>query len=149
MAPSEFVYVTYIKTTPEKLWNALTDPEIMKRWRFGSHAESGWSAGSPWKIVTEAGETIDSGEIAESRPPSRLIIKWRNEWDPEMKAEGYSRCTFDLEPASSTATQLTVTHGIDHHPSPFIEAVSIGWPKILSNLKTFLETGETVLDETR
>ena len=149
MPKSEFVYVTYIKTTPDKLWNALTDPEVMKQWRFGTHAESDWSVGSSWKMITEAGQILDTGEIAESNPPTRLIIKWRNEWKPELKAEGYSHCTFDIEPVSGNATKLIVTHAIDKNPSQFIEAVSIGWPKTLSNLKTFLETGETVLEGTR
>jgi uncharacterized protein YndB with AHSA1/START domain len=149
MPTSAFVYVTYIKTTPDKLWNALTDPEVMKRWRFGTHAESDWSVGSSWKMITGAGQVLDTGEIAESDPPTRLIIKWRSEWEPELKAEGYSRCTFDIEPVSSDATKLMVTHAIDKDPSPFIEAVSIGWPRTLSNLKTFLETGGTVLEGTR
>jgi uncharacterized protein YndB with AHSA1/START domain len=146
---SEFIYVTYIKTTADKLWNALTDPEVMKQWRFGTHAESDWGVGSSWKMMTEAGQILDTGEIAESSPPTRLIIKWRNEWKPELKAEGYSHCTFDIEPVSGNAPKLIVTHAIDKNPSPFIEAVSIGWPKTLSNLKTFLETGETVLEGTR
>jgi uncharacterized protein YndB with AHSA1/START domain len=149
MPTSAFVYVTYIKTTPDKLWNALTDPEVMKRWRFGTHAESDWSVGSSWKMITVAGQVLDTGEIAESDPPTRLTIKWLSEWEPELKAEGYSRCTFDIEPESSDATKLTVTHAIDKNPSPFIEAVSIGWPRTLSNLKTFLETGGTVLEGTR
>jgi uncharacterized protein YndB with AHSA1/START domain len=149
MPHSEFVYVTYIKTTPDKLWNALTDPDVMKQWRFGTHAESDWSAGSSWKMITEAGQIIDTGEIIESNPPTRLTIKWRSEWNPELKAEGYSYCTFDINPASSSATELIVTHAIDKNPSQLIEGVSLGWPRTLSNLKTFLETGETVLEGTR
>jgi len=88
MTTSEFIYVTYIKTTPDKVWNAITDPEIMKQYRFGTHAESDWKAGSTWKMMTASGQTLDSGEIVESHPPHRLIIKWRNEWEPEFKAEG-------------------------------------------------------------
>jgi uncharacterized protein YndB with AHSA1/START domain len=149
MPRSEFVYVTYIKTTPDRLWHALTDPDVMKQWRFGTHAESDWSVGSSWKMVTEAGQILDTGEIAESTPPTRLVITWRSEWDPELRAEGSSRCTFAIEPVGSTATQLSVTHAIDKSPSPFIEGVAIGWPKTLSNLKTFLETGGTVLEGTR
>ena len=149
MPKSEFVYVTYIKTTPDTLWHALTDPEVMKQWRFGSHAESDWRAGSSWKMVTEAGQIIDSGEIAESTPPTRLVIKWRSEWKPELKAEGYSHCTFDIEPEGRSATKLTVTHAIDKYPSQLIEGAAIGWPMTLSNLKTFLETGQTVLEGTR
>jgi uncharacterized protein YndB with AHSA1/START domain len=149
MPTSEFVYVTYIKTTPEELWRALTEPEVMKQWRFGSYAESDWGVGSPWKMVTDAGQIIDAGEIVESNPPTRLVMTWRSEWKPELKAEGYSRCTFDIASESNNATRLMVTQAIDKVPSPFIEAVSMGWPRTLSNLKTFLETGETVLEGTR
>ena len=77
-------------------------------------------------------------------PPKRLIIKWRNECRPEMKSEGYSRCTIDLEPIAG-AVKLTITHVMDRAESKFIEAVSGGWPRILSNLKSLLETGEIVL----
>jgi uncharacterized protein YndB with AHSA1/START domain len=145
MAQSEFVYITYIKTAPDKLWTALTDPAIMKQWRFGSYAESDWRVGSSWKMFTEVGAVIDTGEVIESRPPTRLSLTWRSEWKPELTAEGYSRCTFDITPEGSMATELVVTHAIDKYPSQLIEGVSIGWPRTLSNLKTLLETGETVL----
>jgi uncharacterized protein YndB with AHSA1/START domain len=148
MAKSEFVYTTYIKTTPEKVWNALTNPEFMKQYWFGVHCESGWKAGSPWKLVFTDGRVADTGEIIESDPPRRLVIKWQNEWKPEMKAEGYSRCTFDIEPESvNGVVKLTVTHGMDKEASKFINGVSGGWPKILSNLKSLLETGQVVLKE--
>ena len=150
MAKSEFVYVTYIKTTPEKLWKAITDPEITRKYRFGTHAESEWTPGSSWRMLTEAGEVIDSGEIVEVHPPKRLVIKWRNEWEPKFKAEGDSYCTFQIEPEpNGSATKLTVTHAIDKPVSPFIEAVANGWPKTLSNLKSLLETGSVVLEMTR
>lgn len=145
MTKSEFVYVTYIKTTPDKLWNAITNPEFMKQYWFGTHCESGWKAGSPWKMIYADGKITDAGEIIESDPPKRLVINWRNEWNPELKAEGYSRCTFEIEPVGD-ATKLTVTHGIDTKPSKLIEAVSGGWPRILSNLKSLLETGQVVLE---
>lgn len=150
MARSEFVYVTYIKTTPEKLWSAITDQEITRQYRFGTYAESEWKPGASWRMVTKTGDVLDSGEIVESNPPRRLIIKWRNEWKPEFKAEGDSYCTFAIEqePVGS-ATKLTVTHAIDKSPSPFIDAAAIGWPKTLSNLKSLLETGTVVLEMTR
>jgi len=83
-------------------------------------------------------------EIIGSHPPRRLVIKWLNEWKPELKAEGYSLCTFEIE-ALGNVTRLTVTHVIDKSPSKLIDAVSGGWPKILSNLKSLLETGQPVL----
>jgi uncharacterized protein YndB with AHSA1/START domain len=144
MNKSDFVYVTYIKTTPEKLWDAITNTEFMKQYWFGTRCESEWKPGSSWKMIYEDGKITDSGEIIESDPPKRLVIKWLNEWKPELKAEGYSQCTFEIEPFNNV-TKLTVTHVIDKKPSKLIEAVSGGWPKILSNLKSLLETGQVVL----
>ncbi len=144
MANSEFVYVTYIKTTPEKLWHAITNTEFTKQYWFGARCESDWKVGSPWKIISDE-QLFDSGEILEINRSKRLVIKWQNEWKPELKAEGYSRCTFEIE-AINNITKLTVTHVIDKKPSKLIEAVSGGWPKILSNLKSLLETGQVALE---
>jgi len=147
MARSTFVYVTYIRTTPQRLWAALTtDTEFMKRYWFGVHCESGWTAGSPWKMLSDEGNILDSGEILESDPPQRLVIRWQHQRMPELKAEGDSRCTMELEP-SGPAVKLTITHTIEREPSKFISAVSGGWPKIISNLKSLLETGATAMDE--
>ncbi len=146
MANSEFVYVTYIRTTPEKLWSALTNPESIKQYWFGMRCECAWKTGAPWKMVFEDGRIADEGEIVEINPPKRLVLKWRNEWKQEMKAEGYTRCTFDLESVTG-AVKLTVTHTMDRDRSTFIEAVSVGWPQILSNLKSLLETGAVALVE--
>jgi uncharacterized protein YndB with AHSA1/START domain len=142
-ATSTFVYVTFIRTTPERLWTALTDPQFTRQYWFGVHADSDWKAGSPWQLVFADGRVADTGEIVEADPPRRLVIKWRNEFRPELKAEGYSRCTMDLEPLSGVV-KLTITHVMDQPESKLIEAVSGGWPHILSNLKTLLETGEVL-----
>jgi uncharacterized protein YndB with AHSA1/START domain len=144
MARSTFVYVSYIRTTPEKLWSALTDAEFMKQYWFGVHGESKWSAGSPWKSVSPHGQVLDAGEIVEAEPPRRLVIRWQHQDKPELKAEGESLCTIELEP-SGTAVKLCITHTIEREPSKLIEAVSGGWPKVISNLKSLLETGSTVL----
>jgi uncharacterized protein YndB with AHSA1/START domain len=145
-ASSTFVYVTYIRTTPERLWSALTGPEFTTQYWFGMRQESEWTAGASWKLIFPDGRVGDAGEIVEADPPRRLVIKWRNEFRPELKAEGYSICTFDLEPVGDgvAAVKLTVTHGMDREGSKLIEAVSGGWPSILSNLKSLLETGEIV-----
>lgn len=145
MARSNFVYVTFIRTTPEKLWSALTeDTEFMKRYWFGMHCQSEWTAGSSWKMVSGDGQITDAGEIIESEPPRRLVIRWRHEKNPDLKAEGESRCTIELEP-SGTAVKLSITHTIEREPSKFIAAVSAGWPRIVSNLKSLVETGSTIL----
>jgi uncharacterized protein YndB with AHSA1/START domain len=106
---SKFVYVTFIRTTPEELWSALTTPEFTKQYWFGMHCESKWTVGSPWRLMFQDGRVADAGEIVEAESPKRLVIKWRNEFRPELKAEGYSRCTLELEPAGQ-AVKLTITH---------------------------------------
>jgi uncharacterized protein YndB with AHSA1/START domain len=146
MARSTFVYVTYIRTTPEKLWSALTDAEFMKQYWFGVHGESQWTAGSSWKLVSGNGETFDAGEIVEADPPRRLVIRWQNQFKPELKAEGDSLCTMEIE-RSGTAVKLSISHTIEREPSKFIDAVSGGWPKVISNLKSLLETGSAVLQD--
>jgi uncharacterized protein YndB with AHSA1/START domain len=147
MARSTFVYVTYIRTTPAKLWSALTDDvEFMKQYWFGTYCESQWTPGSSWKHVTGDGEILDAGEIVEADPPRRLVIRWQNRNKPELTAEGVSVCTMELEPSGS-AVKLSITHTIECEPSKFISAVSGGWPKVISNLKSLLESGSAVLDD--
>jgi uncharacterized protein YndB with AHSA1/START domain len=136
-----FVYVTYIRTTPEILWDHLTKPEFIRVYWYGVRAESDWTPGAPWRLVFADGRVADTGEILEVERPRRLVIKWRNEFKPELKAEGYSRATFVLEP-NRDVVKLTVTHEIDRTGSKFIEAVSGGWPSVLSSLKSLIETGK-------
>jgi len=145
---STFVYVTFIRTSPERLWSALTSAEFMEQYWFGMHCESEWTPGSSWRLLFPDGRVADVGEIVEADPPRRLVIKWRNEWKPELKAEGPSRCTFELGPvvdAGVDAVKLSVIHEMDRPGSKLIDAVSGGWPRVLSNLKSLLETGQVVL----
>ena len=146
MSRSTFVYVSYIRTTAEKLWTALTDGEFMKQYWFGTHCQSAWTPGSSWKMLYPDGSISDAGEIVEAVPPRRLVIRWQNQNKPELKAEGESLCTMELEP-SGTAVKLCITHTIEREPSKFITAVSGGWPKIVSNLKSLLESGSTALQD--
>jgi len=92
------------------------------------------------------GGIYDAGEIVEAEPPRRLVIRWQNQHMPELKAEGESQCTMELEPVG-TAVKLSITHTIEREPSKFIAAVSGGWPKVISNLKSLLETGSIVLPD--
>ena len=144
MPRSTFVYVTYIRTTPPELWSALTDAEFMKQYWFGSHCESDWTAGSSWKLKHPDGRVVDAGEIVEADPPRRLVIRWQHQHKPELAVEGASLCTMELEPIGA-AVKLSITHTIERDPSKFIESVSGGWPKVLSNLKSLLENGSAVL----
>ncbi len=138
---SQFIYVTIIRTTPEKLWQALTDPEFIRQYWYGVNIECAWTKGAPWKILFPDGRLADAGEILEIDPPRKIVIAWQNEWNPEMKAEGPSRCTIDLQPLDG-AVKLTITHELNRSHSKFIEGVSQGWPYTLSNLKSLLETGD-------
>ena len=143
---SSFVYVTFVRTTPVKLWSALTTADFMKEYWFGVHFKTEWKAGAQWEMVYPDGRVTDSGEIEEFDPPKQLVLKWRHELRPELKAEGFARCTISLEPISD-AVKLTITHTINRADSKLIEAVSGGWPQILSNLKSLIETGKVVLTE--
>jgi uncharacterized protein YndB with AHSA1/START domain len=146
MARSTFVYVTYIRTTPDRLWSALTDAEFMTQYWFGMHCDSQWMPGSAWRLVSPNGEVLDAGEIVEADPPRRLVIRWHHQNKAELKAEGASLCTLELEP-NGPAVKLSITHTIERDASKLITAVSGGWPKILSNLKSLLETGSPVLQD--
>jgi uncharacterized protein YndB with AHSA1/START domain len=141
MSKSSFVYVIYIRTTPEKLWDALLKPEFTREYWYGITQESAWTPGASWKMVFPDGTVADTGEIVEVEKPKRLVIRWRNEFRPELKAEGYSVCTMELEPADG-AVRLMIRHEIEKPGARLIDAVSGGWPKILSSLKSMLETGE-------
>ena len=143
---SSFVYVTFIRTTPEKLWSALTDANQMKGYWFGMHCETEWRTGAEWKMILPDGRVADTGEILELDRPRRIRLKWRNEFRPELKAEGFTVCTIEIEPYGD-AVRLSITHSIELAESKFIQAVAGGWPKILSNLKSQLETGQVVLTE--
>jgi uncharacterized protein YndB with AHSA1/START domain len=139
-----FVYTTYIRTTPDKLWAALTGPEFMKQYWFGMHIASDFQAGAPWRLLSDEHRTMDDGAVVEADPPRKLVLRWRNRWNPELEAEGDTLCTMTLQPEGDTV-RLQVVHESEHPSSRLIEAVSGGWPKILSNLKSLLETGAVIL----
>lgn len=144
MAKSTFVYVTFIRTTPARLWEALTDSLLVRKYWFGVTIECGWKKGSPWKMLLSDGRVADLGEILEIDPQRRMVIRWQNEWKPEFKDEGPTRCTIRLEPVDR-AVKLTITHEIDRPESELIKAVSVAWPVTISNLKSLLETGEVAV----
>lgn len=146
MGRSTFVYVSYIRTTPQKLWAALTDGDAMKEYWFGCRCESTWRAGAPWRLVGADGAVLDAGEIVEADPPRRLVIRWSHVAKPELVAEGASTCVMVLEPTGATV-KLSITHSVERDASRLVEAVSGGWPKIVSNLKSLLETGAIALAE--
>ena len=147
MEKSEFVYVTYIRTTPEKLWQALIAPEFTKRYWKETWQESEWKVGSSWRLKSPDMHDVFSGEVLEIEPPRRLVLTWRNEMKPDIRAEGYSRLTYELE-KQGESVKFTIIHEIDKRDSKIIQDVSGGWPLILASLKSLLETGKP-LEETR
>ncbi|MCI0362233.1 MAG: SRPBCC family protein [Phycisphaerales bacterium] len=147
MPSSRFVYITYIRTTPAKLWQALIGPEFTRQYWVQTWQESQWKPGAPWKLMIPDGRVGDSGKVLEIEPQRKLVLSWRNEFKPELRNEGYSRATFELE-QQGESVKLTVIHEIDKPDSKLIESVSGGWPLILASLKSLLETGKP-LEETR
>jgi uncharacterized protein YndB with AHSA1/START domain len=147
MAESRFVYVTYIRTTPEKLWQALIDPEFTRRYWVETWQDCEWKPGASWRIMIPDGRVADSGEVLEIEPGRRLVLSWRNEFMPSMREDVYSRMTYEIEPQGDSV-KFTVIHESEKPDSKLIEGVSKGWPGILSSLKSLLETGEP-LEATR
>jgi uncharacterized protein YndB with AHSA1/START domain len=138
-----FVYVTFIRTSPEKLWDALIKPEFTRKYWFGSTQDSTWEPGSSWQLKAPDGRLTDAGKVLEIEKPRRLVLSWRHQLSPEMRAEGESRATYELE-KQGEVVKLTVTHEIDKKDSKLIQGVSGGWPIILASLKSLLETGEPI-----
>ena len=143
MADSRFVYVTYIRTTSEKLWKALIEPEFTRQFWCETWQDCEWKPGASWRLMIPDGRVADSGEVLEIESRRRLVLSWRNEFKAELRAEGFSRLTYELE-QQGESVKLTVVHEIDKTGSKFIEAVSGGWPLILASLKSLLETGESL-----
>ena len=139
----KFVYVIYIRTTPEKLWEALTKPEFTRQYWAETWQDTTWQPGVSWKLMIPDGRVGDSGEIVEIDPLKRIVLRWRNEFIPELKEEGYSRCVLQLEPQGDTV-KLTVVHSMETTGTKFLQAVSNGWPSLLSSLKSLLETGTPI-----
>ena len=138
--PMDKVYDIYIKTTPERLWAAITDPEQRARYNFGSRQTSDWTPGSRYEVGHPAAPALlGEGENLVVDPPRRLVQTMRALWSEEVKAEGFSRVTWEIEPVGDSC-RLTVTH--DQLLEGANEELYGGWPMILSGLKTWLETGE-------
>lgn len=144
MSQSQFTHVAYIRATPEAVWAALTDPDLMKEYWFGMHCESEWTAGASWRRFGPDGTLVDAGAIVAFEPARRMSIRWRHQKHPELSVEGDSLCTMNLE-AVDQAVKVSIVHTIERQPSALIAAVSDGWPKVVSNLKSYLETGSSLL----
>jgi uncharacterized protein YndB with AHSA1/START domain len=139
MRKPEFVYVTYIETTPEKLWKALTSSEFSKRYWFNTELKSDWKVGSPFALVMD-GTTTDVGKILEVDRPRRLSYTFHHVLSEAARKERPTRVTFNLEPHGKLV-KLTLTHEDFEQGSVILDGISKGWPAILSSLKSMLESG--------
>jgi uncharacterized protein YndB with AHSA1/START domain len=137
----EKVFEIYIKTTPERLWEAITDPEMRARYSFGVETKSDWTPGSGYEASVPGVIDIATGENLEVDPPRRLVQSFTALWSDDVKAEGTSRVTWEIEPVGDSC-QLIVT--CDQLPEDANPELYGGWPQILSGLKTLLETGESL-----
>ncbi len=133
------VFEFYIRTTPELLWQAITDPEIRAKYNFGASHITDWKPGSPYEMSHPMGGLLGKGEILEVDPPRRLVQSMVALWGDDVEAEGTTRVTWEIEPIGDSC-RLLVTH--DHMREGANEQIYGGWPMILSGLKTWLETGE-------
>jgi uncharacterized protein YndB with AHSA1/START domain len=133
------VFEIYIKTTPERLWEAITDPKLRAKYSFGVETHSDWTPGSSYEAGVPGVVDIAAGENLEVDPPRRLVQSATMFWSDDVKSEGTSRITWDIEPVGDSC-RLTVTH--DQLREGANEELYGGWPMILSGLKTWLETGE-------
>jgi uncharacterized protein YndB with AHSA1/START domain len=147
MAESKFRYVTYIRTTADALWDALIDPASTRQYWSETVQESDWTVGSDWRNMIPDGRVGDSGKVLAFDKPDKLSVSWRNEFITELRDEGHSQLTYELE-TMGDMVKLTTTHTMPIANSKLIAAVSEGWPMILASLKSLLETGES-LEATR
>ena len=140
-AMTEFVYTTYISSTPQKVWDAITTPEFTSQY-WGKNMISNWKQGSKWDMASIDGSNSVNitGEVVESRPPSRLVLSWASPENVGNRSE-YSRVTFEIEMMGSVV-RLNVVHDQLKAGSEMAKGISGGWPLVLSGLKSFLETGK-------
>jgi uncharacterized protein YndB with AHSA1/START domain len=139
MRKPEFIYVTYIETTAEKLWEALTSSEFSKRYWFNTELKTDWKIGSPFALVMD-GTTTDVGEVLEFDRPRRLSYTFHHVLSEEARNERPTKVVFKLEPYGKLV-KLTLTHEDFEDGSKLLNGISKGWPAILASLKTLLETG--------
>ncbi len=151
MKKPSFVYVSYIATTPEKVWQAFVDTDVMRQYWIGSSGDcarvnvSDWKPGSAWEHQrVDDTRTVDIvGKVIESIPPRRLVFTWARPMDAADDSK-HSRVSIDIEPQGDGLVRLTVTHDDLERDPKMLEGISGGWPKVLSNLKTLLETGRAL-----
>jgi len=140
MCKPKFVYVTYIAAPPERVWEALTQPDLSEKYWFGYRVKADGKAGERMTAIDPAGKKAHDDPILESDPPRRLVYEWQPLYK-DMQGERPSRVTFEFESLKGQ-TRLTVVHDEFDEGSKIFDMISKGWPAVLSSLKSFLETGK-------
>jgi len=146
MEKPKHVYEVYIRATPERVWEAITNGELTKRWFHGTVLTGELSPGAAISYVGDDGSSAVDGEVIEVTRPSRFVHTWKANWGPEFEGDRPSRVTWDITPMGAT-TLLRMTHDDFDGESPTYQSISRGWAPILSSLKSFLETGEPLAIE--
>lgn len=139
MGKPKLVYTTFIRATPKRTWDAITKPEFTRQYWAGFANVSAWKKGAKWEHLNPEGEIWVTGEVVECVPPERLVLTWADPDDPKTK----SRVTFAIAKMGA-AVCLTVTHDKLVTGSKMLQGVSWGWPRVLSSMKSFLETGKSL-----
>jgi uncharacterized protein YndB with AHSA1/START domain len=143
IVPPDVVYNIFIRTTTQKVWDALTQSAFTTKFFFGRTVESDWKQGSPWKLLFPDGRTDVEGEVLESDPPKLLRVTWRVDWLDEPKP-GPALITYEIQ-EHGEIVQLTMTQHTDSTiPRKYVKAGQMGWGAILSSLKSLLETGQAL-----
>jgi uncharacterized protein YndB with AHSA1/START domain len=146
MNKSTYVYASFIRTTPKKLWQALISPDFQKQYFMGASFDTDWKKASAWTLGFGDGTIADSGKVLEVKLHKRIVLSWRHEMDAKIKAEGFARCTIEVKPINDVV-KLTITHEMNRPNSKLIKAISRGWPFIISNLKSMLESGKVIMKD--
>jgi uncharacterized protein YndB with AHSA1/START domain len=143
MDKPKFVYVSYIQSTPEKVWNALIDPELTRKYWGNHHNASDWKVGSTWEHRDyDDPKLVDIvGKVVETTPPRRLVVTWTSPAD-EGNGAKTSRVTYEIEPSGENEVRLVVTHDELEPDSEMLKGITSGWPFVISHMKTLIETGK-------
>lgn len=140
------IFQVYIRTTPEQLWQAITDPDFTQRYFFETRSDASWRPGEVLVYRRKDGSVVVEGEVLEADPPRRLVTSWSFRNRPEVDNDPPSRVTWEIEPLGPTCRLTLVHDGFESETATF-KSVVRGWPRVLSNLKSLLETGETLVIE--
>ena len=142
------VYQVFIKATPERIWEAITKPELTRRYFYGASVDSTVEVGSPWRYTGPDGSLWGDETVFEADPPHKLVVGWRSLYDPDLADEPASRITWEIEANDGGFSLLTLVHDrLEASPKTAASVTGMGWMMILSGLKTLLETGKPLADE--